>query len=60
MTWNDGGAPREKLMSLGVEALSDAELLAIFFAHGSRRDTCDGTGAESVSAVWFVVSVDDG
>lgn len=34
MTWNDGGAPREKLMSLGVEALSDAELLAIFLRTG--------------------------
>ncbi|WP_033576502.1 RadC family protein [Dickeya chrysanthemi] len=34
MEWNNGCAPREKLMSLGVEALSDAELLAIFLRTG--------------------------
>ncbi|MGM3173684.1 RadC family protein [Dickeya lacustris] len=34
MEWNDGCAPREKLMSFGVAALSDAELLAIFLRTG--------------------------
>ncbi|WP_192456399.1 RadC family protein [Musicola keenii] len=34
MKWNDGCAPREKLMSFGVEALSDVELLAIFLRTG--------------------------
>ncbi len=30
--WPAAERPREKLLELGVEALSDAELLAIFFA----------------------------
>ncbi|KHN60841.1 DNA repair protein RadC [Dickeya fangzhongdai] len=34
MAWNDGCAPREKLMTLGAGALSDTELLAIFLRTG--------------------------
>ncbi|QKO11870.1 hypothetical protein HAT91_00167 [Dickeya solani] len=34
MAWNDGCAPREKLMELGAGALSDTELLAIFLRTG--------------------------
>lgn len=33
-SWNNGLAPREKLLALGAEALSDAELLAIFLRTG--------------------------
>src|SRR6056297_3777376 len=32
--WPEGERPREKLLALGVEALSDAELLAIFLRTG--------------------------
>lgn len=34
--WPEGERPREKLMRLGAEALSDAELLAIFLRTGVR------------------------
>lgn len=34
MEWSEGTAPREKLMSLGAAALTDAELLAIFLRTG--------------------------
>ncbi|MEH2922207.1 DNA repair protein RadC [Samsonia erythrinae] len=34
MGWEKGLAPREKLVSLGAEALTDAELLAIFLRTG--------------------------
>lgn len=34
--WPQGERPREKLLSLGPRALSDAELLAIFLRTGSR------------------------
>ncbi|RLM18715.1 hypothetical protein BIY29_17855 [Brenneria alni] len=34
MGWGNGQAPREKLVSLGAEALTDAELLAIFLRTG--------------------------
>ncbi|MFC3393363.1 RadC family protein [Brenneria rubrifaciens] len=34
MDWDNGLAPREKLLSLGAEALTDAELLAIFLRTG--------------------------
>jgi DNA replication and repair protein RadC len=38
-------APREKLTLLGAEALSDAELLAIFLRHRHARQQRDGAGA---------------
>jgi len=34
--WLASERPREKLLSLGAESLSNAELLAIFLRHGSR------------------------
>jgi DNA repair protein RadC len=34
--WPEGERPREKLLALGAEALSDAELLAIFLRLGAR------------------------
>lgn len=34
--WPAGERPREKLLQKGPEALSDAELLAILFGHGTR------------------------
>ncbi|MEO6075729.1 MAG: UPF0758 domain-containing protein, partial [Dokdonella sp.] len=34
--WPDGERPREKLVSRGAGALSDAELLAIFLGSGRR------------------------
>ncbi|PWC12269.1 hypothetical protein B4923_10485 [Brenneria roseae subsp. americana] len=34
MDWDNGLAPREKLVNLGAEALTDAELLAIFLRTG--------------------------
>src|SRR5690625_7251620 len=35
--WPEGERPREKLLALGAEALSDAELLAIFLRSEERR-----------------------
>lgn len=37
--WAEEDRPREKLMSLGAEALSNAELLAILIGSGSTRET---------------------
>lgn len=37
--WPEAERPREKLMQMGAEALSDAELLAIFLRTGSRGHT---------------------
>lgn len=37
--WKEEDRPREKLMSLGAEALSDAELLAILIGSGSSKET---------------------
>jgi len=34
--WPAGERPREKLLAHGAQALSDAELLAIFLRTGSR------------------------
>jgi len=34
--WPEGERPREKLLQKGAEALSDAELLAVLFGHGTR------------------------
>ena len=34
--WPAGERPREKLLSQGAAALSDAELLAIFLGSGTR------------------------
>ena len=37
--WSEADRPREKLMRLGAEALSNAELLAILIGSGSPRET---------------------
>ena len=37
--WSEEDRPREKLMRLGAEVLSDAELLAILIGSGSTRET---------------------
>ena len=34
--WNEDDKPREKLMKLGAESLSDSELLAILIGHGTK------------------------
>ncbi len=38
-TWAEGDRPREKLVSRGRNALSDAELLAILIGSGTRNET---------------------
>lgn len=47
--WPDQERPREKLISLGAEALSDAELLAIFLRIGSRGKSAVDLGREMLS-----------
>ena len=37
--WAEEDRPREKLMRLGAEALSNAELLAILIGSGSPKET---------------------
>jgi len=44
--WPAGERPREKLLQRGAEALSDAELLAIFLRTGSRGRTAVDLGRE--------------
>lgn len=41
-SWSEDDRPREKLMSKGKSALSDAELLAILIGSGSRNETAVG------------------
>ena len=38
-TWAEDDRPREKMMSKGIKALSDAELLAILIGSGTREKT---------------------
>ncbi len=44
--WPDAERPREKLLQKGPEALSDAELLAIFLRTGTRGKTAVDLGRE--------------
>jgi DNA repair protein RadC len=44
--WPDAERPREKLLQKGPEALSDAELLAIFLRTGSRGKTAVDLGRD--------------
>jgi DNA repair protein RadC len=37
--WAEEDRPREKLMSKGIQALSDAELIAILISSGNREET---------------------
>ena len=37
--WAEEDRPREKMMSLGAEALSNAELLAILIGSGSTKES---------------------
>ena len=38
--WPQENRPREKLLEKGPQALTDAELLAIFSTCGSKRSEC--------------------
>ena len=40
--WADEDRPREKLMTLGAAALTNAELLAILIGSGSTEETAVG------------------
>ena len=53
-----GGAAREKLMARGPEALSDAELLAIFYAPGLLAECCGSGAREMLSTFWQPECVD--
>ncbi len=44
--WAEDERPREKLMNLGAEALSDAELIAIIIGSGNREKTAVGLARE--------------
>ncbi len=48
--WSEDDRPREKLMSKGKSALSDAELIAIIIGSGSRNETAVGLGKRILSA----------
>jgi len=45
-TWAEDDRPREKLLSKGKSALSDAELLAILIGHGTRNKSAVDLGRE--------------
>lgn len=47
--WNEDDRPREKMMQKGPAALSDAELLAILIANGTREKTALDLGKELLS-----------
>ena len=48
--WPAGERPREKLLQRGAEALSDAELLAIFLRTGSRGRTAVDMGRDLLAS----------
>lgn len=48
--WPEAERPREKLLARGAAALSDAELLALFFGSGRRGQTAIDLGRELLSA----------
>lgn len=48
--WPEDERPREKLMNRGAEALSDAELLAIFLRTGTTGRTAIEVGADMIRA----------
>lgn len=48
--WSQDDRPREKLMSKGVLALSDAELLAIIIGSGTRNDTAVSIGQKILAS----------
>lgn len=43
-SWPEGDRPREKLLSQGAQALSDAELFAVIFGHGARGQSAVDLG----------------
>ncbi len=47
--WPEKERPREKLMHLGAQSLSDAELLAILIRNGSAGKSAVGLGRELIS-----------
>ena len=47
--WSEDDRPREKLMSKGKSALSDAELIAILIGSGSRNETAVGLSQRILS-----------
>jgi DNA repair protein RadC len=47
--WPENERPREKLLARGAAALSDAELLALFFGSGRRGQTAVDLGRELLS-----------
>jgi DNA repair protein RadC len=49
LDWPSEERPREKLLARGAAALSDAELLAIFFGSGRRGQTAVDLGRELLS-----------
>jgi DNA repair protein RadC len=50
-SWNEDDRPREKMMLKGATALSDAELLAILIANGTREKTALDLGKELLALV---------
>ena len=48
--WPQGERPRDKLQTRGAAALSDAELLAILFRHGTRGDSALGLARRVLAA----------
>lgn len=49
-SWSEDDRPREKLMLKGKAALSDAELIAILIASGSRNETAVGLSQRILSS----------
>ena len=55
--WPEAERPREKLLSLGAAALSDAELLAVFLRTGRRGKTAVDVARELLARVGSLRSV---
>ena len=49
--WSEDDRPREKLISKGKSALSDAELIAILIGSGSRNETAVDLGKRMLNSV---------
>jgi len=50
-SWAEEDRPREKLLTKGKHALSDAELIAILLGSGSREDTAVGLSKKILKSV---------
>jgi len=58
--WSEDDRPREKLLSKGRSALSDAELIAILIGSGNREESAVGKGIGEAKAISIAAALELG